>query len=64
MAHWVVENRPELLEGVTEGIGEVGASLSGTGQSQAALHDQTAQKGVGVAAAENQRHRGPWVADP
>ena len=45
-AHWVVENRPELLEGVTEGIGEVGGFSVELANHKRLYMIETAQKGL------------------
>ena len=43
--HWIVENRPELLEGVTEAVGEVGG-YSVTLNDKRLYLIQTAEKGI------------------
>jgi acetylornithine deacetylase/succinyl-diaminopimelate desuccinylase-like protein len=45
-AHWVVDNRPELLRGVTEGIGEVGGFSVEFANRKRLYLIETAQKGI------------------
>lgn len=45
-AHWVVDNRPELLAGVTEGIGEVGGFSFELANHRRLYMIETAQKGL------------------
>ena len=45
-AHWVVDNRPELLHGVTEGIGEVGGFSYELANHKRLYLIETAQKGL------------------
>ena len=44
-AHWITQNRPELLEGATEGVGEVGG-FSVTVDQKRIYFVQTAEKGI------------------
>ena len=45
-SHWLVENRPDLFEGVTEAVGEVGG-FSLTVRDDLRLYPiQTAEKGI------------------
>ena len=60
-ARWAVDHRPELFEGATEAISEVGGfSVDVDGQRAYLL--QTAEKGIGLAAAGRRRARGPRLA--
>jgi acetylornithine deacetylase/succinyl-diaminopimelate desuccinylase-like protein len=45
-AHWVVDNRSELLQGVTEGIGEVGGFSFELANKKRLYMIETAQKGL------------------
>lgn len=45
-AHWVVDNRPELLHGATEGIGEVGGFSFELANKKRLYMIETAQKGL------------------
>jgi acetylornithine deacetylase/succinyl-diaminopimelate desuccinylase-like protein len=45
-AHWVVDNRPDLLHGVTEGIGEVGGFSFQLDEQRRLYMVETAQKGL------------------
>lgn len=45
-AHWVVDNRPELLQGVTEAIGEVGGFSFELANRRRLYFIETAQKGI------------------
>ena len=45
-AHWVVDNRADLLQGVTEGIGEVGGFSFELGNRKRLYMIETAQKGL------------------
>ena len=46
-SHWLVENRPDMFEGVTEAVGEVGG-FSMTVRDDLRLYlVQTAEKGIG-----------------
>lgn len=44
--HWVVDNRPDVLEGVTEGIGEVGGFSVELANHRRLYLIETAQKGL------------------
>ena len=45
-AHWVVDNRPEVLQGVSEGIGEVGGFSFELANHKRIYMIETAQKGL------------------
>lgn len=45
-AHWVVDNRPDLLHGVTEGVGEVGGFSFELANRKRLYMIETAQKGL------------------
>ncbi len=45
-AHWVVDNHPEFLDGVTEGIGEVGGFSLELANNKRLYMIETAQKGL------------------
>lgn len=45
-AHWVVDNRPDLLHGVTQGIGEVGGFSFQLDEERRLYMIETAQKGL------------------
>ena len=45
-SHWLVDNRPELFDGCTEGIGEVGGFSITIGDAVRAYLIETAEKGI------------------
>ncbi len=45
-SHWLVENRPEIFEGVTEAVGEVGGFSSTIAGGHRLYPIQTAEKGI------------------
>ena len=45
-SHWIVDHRPELLEGVTEGVSEVGGFSMTTPDQRRMYLIQTAEKGI------------------
>ena len=45
-SHWIVDNRPDLLEGVTQGISEVGGFSVSIDEQRRLYLIQTAEKGI------------------
>src|ERR1044071_10166467 len=45
-AQWLVENRPDLFEGCTEAVGEVGGFSLTLGEDQRVYLIETAEKGI------------------
>lgn len=45
-AHWLVENRPDLFEGCTEAVGEVGGFSMTLAEDRRAYFIETAEKGI------------------